>query len=293
MSRRALEIVAPGALSTVQDLGRPGLAELGIGTSGAADRRSFQLANRLVGNQPSAAAIEVTFGGLTVQAHGTLLLAVTGASCPLTSTRGPGGATNAVFYLRDGDRLTFGRPRTGLRSYLAVRGGVDVAPVLGSRSTDLLAGIGPEPLSEGEHLGVADEVAEDPAVDVAAVAEPTGGVVDLSVVPGPRDDWFAPEALAMLAAAPYEVSSESNRIGMRLSGPELFRSRTAELPSEGMVPGSVQVPPSGGPTVFLADHPVTGGYPVIAVVVRADVDRAAQARPGQLVRFHVAGRPTG
>lgn len=290
MSRRELEVLAPGPLSTVQDLGRPGLAELGIGTSGAADRRSFKLANRLVGNQPSAAGIEITFGGLTVQAHGTLLLAVTGAACPLTTTPGRGGAPNAPFYLRDGDELAFGPPRTGLRTYLAARGGIDVAPVLGSRSTDVLAGIGPEPLSAGEHLGVADEVAEDPSADVAAVAEPTAGVVDLSVVPGPRDDWFVPDALTTLAAEPYEVSTESNRIGMRLHGRELVRARTAELPSEGMVPGSLQVPPSGRPTVFLADHPVTGGYPVIAVVVRADVDRAAQARPGQLLRFHVAGR---
>lgn len=290
MSRRALEVLVAGALSTVQDLGRPGLAELGIGASGAADRRSFELANRLVGNGRRAAGIEVTFGGLAVQARGDLLLAATGAPCPLSTTRPSGSGMNVPFYLHDGDRLDVGVPRTGLRTYLAVRGGVDVAPVLGSRSTDLLAGIGPEPLAAGAELGVGDEVAADPTVDVAAVADPTGGVIDLSVVPGPRDDWFVPDALTALAAEPYDVSSESNRIGMRLNGRELVRARTAELPSEGMVPGALQVPPSGRPTVFLADHPVTGGYPVIAVVVRADLDRAAQARPGQLLRFHVARR---
>ncbi len=288
MRRRGLTVLAAGALSTVQDRGRPGLAELGIGRSGAADRRSLALANRLVGNAASAAGIEVTFGGLAVQARGELLVAVTGAPCAL-DTRPTGDAgSNAPFYLRDGDRLFFGPPRTGLRTYVAVRGGIDVPPVLGSRSTDLLAGVGPERLTEGTDLVVGNEVAGEPSVDLAAVADPPDGVVDVSVVPGPRDDWFVSSALGVLTGQPYEVTSESNRIGMRLQGPELARARDDELPSEGMVPGSLQVPPSGRPTLFLADHPVTGGYPVIAVVARSDVDRAAQARPGQPLRFHLS-----
>lgn len=290
MSSRGLTVLVPGALSTVQDLGRPGLAELGIGRSGAADRRSLGLANRLVGNSASAAGIEVTFGGLAIQAHGDLLVALTGAPCPLRSQPGRGDAAiNAPFCLRDGDRLSLGPPRIGLRTYLAVRGGIDVPPVLGSRSTDLLSGVGPDRLAEWAELAVGGEVAGEPFVDVAAVADPPAGVVDLSVVPGPRDDWFVPDALAVLTGQPYEVTSESNRIGMRLQGPELVRAKTDELPSEGMVPGSVQVPPNGRPTVFLADHPVTGGYPVIAVLTRADIDRAAQARPGQPLRFHLWG----
>ncbi len=290
MSARVLQVLATGALTTVQDLGRPGFAAIGIGASGAADRRSCALANRLVGNQREAAALELTFGGLSVQASGIVLLAVTGAPCTLTTNRPAGAGMNAPFYLRDGEQLVIGAPSTGLRTYLAVRGGVDVPSVLGSRSTDLLAGLGPDPLAPGDELRVGEQKAAAPGVDLAPVPDPPGEVVDLSVVPGPRDDWFVPEALAALTAEPYAVSSDSNRIGMRLEGRELVRRRTDELPSEGMVPGALQVPPNGRPTVFLADHPVTGGYPVIAVVVRPDVDRAAQARPGQPVHFHLVNR---
>jgi biotin-dependent carboxylase-like uncharacterized protein len=294
---RGLEVLTPGPLSTVQDLGRPGVAELGIGCSGAADRASFTLANQIVGNSSSAAGIEITFGGLAVEARGEVLVAVTGAPCPLRTTPDTGGVLNTPFPLRHRQRLTVGRPRTGVRTYLAVRGGLDVEAVLGSRSTDLLAGIGPARLTAGSYLGVADDTAADPVADraaadpVLAVTAPPAGVVGLSVVPGPRDDWFTLDAVRLLTAVPYEVSSESNRIGMRLQGPELVRARRSELPSEGLVPGSLQVPPDGRPTLLLADHPVTGGYPVIAVVIRADVDRAAQARPGQLLRFFLLREP--
>lgn len=280
MSRSTLEVVCPGPLSTVQDLGRPGLAALGIGRSGAADRGSLRLANRLVGNAESAAGIEVTLGGLSVRAHGDLVVAVTGAPC---------AAMNSPLHLADGTVLTLGAPHRGLRSYLSARGGVDVPPVLGARSTDILAGIGPDPLEAGSVLAVGTDVVGDPLVDVAAVPEPAEGVVDLAITPGPRADWFAAGALETLATQTYDVTSESNRIGMRLAGPALARARDDELPSEGMVPGALQVPPSGVPTLFLVDHPVTGGYPVIAVVRSSDLDRAAQARPGQRLRFHVSG----
>lgn len=290
MTAGSLTVLAPGPLSTVQDLGRPGLAELGIGRSGAADRRSLELANRLVGNPASAAGIEITFGRLVVEAAGDLLVAVTGAPCPLDAPPGRKAAMNAPFYLRDRDRLAFGTPRTGVRSYLAVRGGIAVPPVLGSRSTDLLAIIGPDQLAKGARLPVGEQRDAPPTVDLAAIADPPDGTLTLTVVPGPRTDWFTDDALAVLTGSPYEVTSESNRIGMRLAGPSLERIRDDELPSEGMVPGALQVPPSGRPTVLLADHPVTGGYPVIAVLLRRDVDLAAQARPGQQVRFRVAGR---
>lgn len=290
MTAGSLTVLAPGPLSTVQDLGRPGLAELGIGRSGAADRRSLELANRLVGNPASAAGIEITFGRLVVEAAGDLLVAVTGAPCPLDTPPGRNAAMNAPFYLRDRDRLAFGTPRTGVRSYLAVRGGIAVPPVLGSRSTDLLAVIGPDQLAKGARLPVGGQRDAPPTVDLAAIAHPPDGTLTLTVVPGPRTDWFTDDALEVLTGSPYEVTSESNRIGMRLAGPSLERVRDDELPSEGMVPGALQVPPSGRPTVFLADHPVTGGYPVIAVLLRRDIDLAAQARPGQQVRFQVAGR---
>ena len=160
---------------------------------------------------------------------------------------------------------------------MAVRGGIDVDPVLRSRSTDTLAGLGPAVPSPGTLLPVGRAPFVAPVVDVAPVAAPTTGEVRLRVVPGPRDDWFVAYALDTLVGGAYEVTSESDRVGMRLSGPRLERARDGELKSEGMVPGALQVPPSGQPTLFLADHPVTGGYPVIGVVVAADIGRAAQA----------------
>ncbi|QZY29212.1 biotin-dependent carboxyltransferase family protein [Nocardioides coralli] len=277
MSRHLL-VEEPGPLTTVQDEGRPGLAGIGVGRSGACDRASYRLANRLVGNRDGAAALEVTFGGLVLRAEADLEVVTTGARCP-------GAPHNAPTVLRAGEVLRLGVPETGLRTYLAVRGGVDVPPVLGSRSTDVLGHLGPAALTAGDRLRVGDARAAAPAVDVAAVAEPTGGALEVRVVPGPRRDWFAPDAWARLTSGSYGVGAESNRVGVRLEGEALRREREGELPSEGMVRGALQVPPSGQPVLFLADHPVTGGYPVIGYVVDEDVDRCSQLRPGQEVRL--------
>jgi len=192
--------------------------------------------------------------------------------------------------LSSGDELSVGVPARGVRTYLAVRGGFDVPPVLGSRSTDLLAGLGPKLLRSGMRLAVGDDAAELPCVDVAPVTAIPEEIV-LRVLPGPRDDWFTPAALRALASQPYEVTTDSNRVGIRLSGPTLERAVTRELPSEGTVCGAVQVPASGQPVLFLADHPVTGGYPVIAVVWEPDICLAAQARPGQRLRFRIVPWP--
>lgn len=281
---RALEVLETGVLATVQDLGRPGLASLGVGRSGAADAPALRLGNRLLGNADGCAGIEVTYGGLAVRAHGDLLVALTGAPCPATVDGRAVGA-NAPLVLPDRAELRLGLPPTGLRTYLTVRGGVELAPVLGSRSTDVLAGVGPDVLAPARTLPVGPPPQRRPHVDLAPVTAPPAGEVELRVVRGPRDDWFTAAALDQLSAAPYEVTTESNRIGMRLRGAALERAREGELPSEGMVPGALQVPPSGQPTLFLVDHPVTGGYPVVAVVVSADLGRAAQVRPGQTIRF--------
>jgi len=289
MTGRALEVVATGPLATVQDLGRPGLAALGVGRSGAADTTSLQLANRLVGNEAGTACIEVTFGGLEVRAHGGATVALAGAPCPLSVDQRQ-VAPYAVVWVPDGAVLRLGPPTSGLRSYLAVRGGLDVPPVLGSCSTDTLSGVGPAPLEPGRRLRVGRPTRPLPGVDVAPVRVPDQGDLWLRVARGPRADWFTDDAFDALLATPFEVTAESNRVGMRLSGPPLARARDEELPSEGMVPGALQVPPSGQPTLFLADHPVTGGYPVIAVVVGADLGLAAQARPGQQVRFRTTTR---
>lgn len=283
----ALEVLAPGPMTTVQDLGRPGLASIGVGCSGAADPTALRAANRLLGNDQGAAALELTIGGLEVRAHGDLLVALTGAPCPM-SVDGTPVAANAVVRVRDGARLRLGVPPTGLRSWLAVRGGIDVPPVLGSRSTDLLSGVGPGIVTAGQCLPVGPSPQTELVTDVLPVAAPVGGDARLRVIPGPRLDWFVDDAFDVLLRGSYEVTADANRVGARLSGPMLERRDSAELPSEGMVTGALQVPPSGQPTIFLADHPVTGGYPVIAVVASADLSVAAQLRPGQRVTFQPA-----
>jgi biotin-dependent carboxylase-like uncharacterized protein len=254
--------------------------------SGAADRQAAALANRLVGNDAAAAVLEVTVGGLQVRAGRTLLVAVSGAPAPVT-VDGRAAPFDAPLTLRPGQVLGLGNPAVGLRSYLAVRGGIGVPPVLGSRSTDTLSGLGPAPLRPCDVLPVGALAADEPVVDVAPVRAPSSRPV-LRVLPGPRRDWLAPAAWTALTAEDWTVSPDSDRVGLRLAGPRLDRARTDELPSEGLVPGAVQVPPDGAPVLFLVDHPVTGGYPVLAVVTTDDLPAAAQLRPGDRVRFRPA-----
>lgn len=288
-----VEVLATGPLTTVQDLGRPGRAHWGVSWSGAADRGALRLANRLVGNPEDAAALETTFGGLRIRPDAPVLFALTGAPCRAT-VAGRAEACNVPIHVGAEQELELMSPRTGLRTYLAVRGGLDVPPVLGSRATDVLAGLGPDVVASGDRLPVGDACDDYPPAELAPVAEPPAGEVTLRVLLGPRANWFTPTAREALLDSPWAADPDSSRIGLRLSGPGLERSVERELPSEGMVRGSVQVPPSGPPTLLLADHPVTGGYPVIAVVLHADVDRAAQVRPGQTVRFRTLGSvPTG
>ncbi|MTE11898.1 5-oxoprolinase subunit C family protein [Nocardia aurantiaca] len=280
-----LRVERVGPLATIQDLGRPGWFDSGVGAAGAADRASLRLANRLVGNPEGAAGIEVLLGGLELLADRHVTVAVTGASAPVTVDDRPMGPAS-VLEIEAGQRLRLGFAGTGLRTYVAVRGGIEVAPVLGSRSRDTLSGIGPEPLHPGDLLPVGKPPRTLPIVDVAPVPALGNDLLTVRAVPGPRADWFS-DATALFAGE-WSVSPDTDRIGARLDrrhGPALRRSVASELPTEGMALGSVQVPPSGQPVVFLADHPITGGYPVIAVVVDADVDAIAQARPGQAVRF--------
>jgi biotin-dependent carboxylase-like uncharacterized protein len=281
-----LTVLAPGPRSTVQDRGRPGWASIGVPRSGAADLASHDLANRLVGNRPEAAAVEVTLGGLRIRAEASALVAITGAPARLTVDGRP-APMNAPFLLPAAGLLELGLPPRGLRTYLAVRGGIDVPPVLGSRSSDTLSGLGPRPLAAGDRLPIGGLAGDEPFVDVAPVAGPAERAV-LRVLPGPRRDWLAAEAWSALTGNDWTVSSDSDRVGVRLTGPRLARARDEELPSEGLVTGAVQVPPDGAPVLFLADHPVTGGYPVLAVVVTADVAAAGQLRPGDSVRFRPA-----
>ncbi|WP_370944833.1 biotin-dependent carboxyltransferase family protein [Amycolatopsis sp. cg5] len=284
------EVLAPGPQTTVQDLGRPGLAALGVGRAGAADRASLKLANRLVGNPESYAALEVTFGGLRVRFSEDAWVAVTGATCVVRGGRSPG--LGVPILVRAGEDFSLEAPSQGLRNYVAVRGGIEVTPVLGSRSTDTLAKLGPPALTAGMTVPLGRAPLTFPAADLAPQRAFPDELV-LRVTPGPRWDWFVPDTLAQLASAPFQVTSDVSRVGVRLAGPTLIRANDAELPPEAAVPGALQVPPAGDPILFLADHPVTGGYPVVAVVDEADVDLAAQARPGQNVRFVLRNRKPG
>ena len=283
MTDRALSVVRSGALTTVQDRGRPGHAHLGVPRSGALDGPAAALANRLVGNRPEAAVLETTLNGCAVRPRSTVTVAVTGAPCRVSVDDRP-AAWGAPVRVPAGALLTVGTAVSGLRSYVAVSGGITVEPVLGSRSTDLLSGLGPAPLTDGAVLPLGTPNSLHARVDTAPQPAPPAELV-LRVTLGPRDDWFTPEAVRAFTSRTFQVSSASNRIGLRTEGPALERRLNGELPSEGMVLGAVQVPPDGRPVVFLADHPTTGGYPVIGVVRETDLPAVAQAVPGTPVRF--------
>ncbi len=279
----ALTVLAPGAFATVQDLGRPGRAALGVARSGALDRAALRVANRLVGNDEAAAGVEIVLGGFRAIAERDTWVAVTGA---LADLHVDGGAVDAYapVLLPEGAELSVGVARAGARVVLAVRGGVAAPEALGSRSTDVLAALGPPALRAGDVLRAGEARGPVPAVDVFPWSVPRATVeVDLS--PGPRPDWFTHAALRTLRDATWTVSNDADRVGIRFDGPTLERLRDDELPSEGMRPGALQVPPHGRPVALLADGPVTGGYPVIAVVTDATLDRLAQVRPGDRVRF--------
>ncbi len=279
-----LEVLDPGPLAVVEDLGRPGLAHVGVTRSGAADRRSHALANRLVANPEDRATVEITLGGFRARIHGgTVEVAVTGADATPAVDGIPFGV-NSVRRLLPGQVLSLATPATGLRSYLAVRGGIDVPAMLGSRSYDTLSGIGPPPLRTGDRVPAGEPGRGHPRLDAAPVAPIGAAALEVRVTRGPRDDWFVdPDALVRTR---WVTSDRSDRVGIRLAGPPL-RQRWPErqLPSEGAARGAIQVPPGGRPVILGPDHPVTGGYPVIGVVVDADTDALAQLRPGRAVRL--------
>lgn len=280
-------VLRTGVSTTVQDLGRAGHAHEGVPPSGAADPLSHRLANRLVGNAETCATLEVVLGGLAVRIDGpgVRTVAVAGAPAPLLVGGRP-AALNAPVAARPGDIVELGAPRSGLRTYLAVAGGIAAPTELGSRSTDLLSGLGPPPLSPGDVLPLGPPPRVSPAVDVAPTRVAAYGA--LAVLPGPRADRLGPGGWDRLLATAWVVAPTSNRVGLRLEGPPLPVA-SGELPPEGIVTGAVQVPPGGRPVVFLADHPVTGGYPVVAVLADDDdLAAAAQARPGERLRLRRA-----
>lgn len=289
-----LEIISPGLHSVLQDMGRPGQTGQGVSRSGALDLGALRSANRAVGNPSDMACVESVLGGLSFICHGRALIAITGAHTPVTITNASGLQWQASNYqpieLEAGDRVSLGSPKAGLRSYLAIRGGFDVTPVLGSLSTDTLAQLGPEALAVGDRLGftapgtgTSVSLTEAPAFELPT----TDNIVTLDVVMGPRTDWFTQDAIQRLSSQLWRVTSQSNRVGIRLSGDTpLERFNHQELPSEGTSVGAIQVPASGQPVLFLADHPLTGGYPVIASVASHHLDLAGQIPVNAQIRFN-------
>ena len=282
MSATTLRVVKAGPSVTVQDRGRPGWAHLGVGTSGAMDRAAAALAARLVGNPGDAAGLEI-IGATELEFDRPVWVAVTGGSGPVVADGRPAPERTPLRVTR----LQVGSATVGLRRYLAVRGGLTCPSVLGSRSYDSLARLGPEPLRDGATVPVGP--GDGGAVPFHDGRPAPAQRHPLRVWWGPRADWFTPAAAAAFVGRSWQVSARSDRTGIRLDGPVLERQVHRELPSEPMIPGSVQVSPDGHPTVLAVDAPVTGGYPVLAVVDDADLDRLAQPRPGDRLRFRAVG----
>jgi antagonist of KipI len=285
---KALRIVRSGLLTTVQDLGRPGLGSIGVPPSGAADSRSAALANHLAGNAAGAAVLEMTAAGAHFEALAEARIAFAGAAMPASRNgeRLPGGRCHE---LRPGDRLEFGTAAVGFRTYLAAEGGFDVPKVLGSRSTLVAAGFGGyqgRRLESGDVLevfpgGPAALAGREEAID----APPRRSPITLRALRGPQAELFPEESLAGFERARFRVSARSDRMGLRLEGDKIAAAGEAEIASEGVVVGSVQVPAGGDPIVLMPDGPVTGGYPKIACVASVDLPLLGQVRPGDELRF--------
>ena len=277
-----------------QDAGRFGQTGQGVSSAGALDQSAFRAANRVVGNPPNATCLEITLGGFSIAVTGRTVIGITGAPCPIEIRDAEGRVYQAETYrpmsLEPGDIVTLGQAPKGMRSYLAVRGGFDVAPVLGSTSTDTLAVVGPDPVAKGAVLKVHSNTSRLTAVSLegmpAFMHPGSNDVVTLDVVMGPRSDWFTDAGIDTLTSQLFRMTPQSNRVGIRLSGDiPLERKDKAELPSEGTATGAIQVPHSGQPVLFLADHPLTGGYPVIATVADYHLDLAGQIPVNAHIRF--------
>ena len=282
-----LQILEPGPLTLVQDLGRPSLAAQGVSRSGAADLGAHALAQRLCGNDPTAAGLEVFVGGLVLQADGATVVAITGARVGVLVDGIARGTDHAV-HLSSGSELRLAPARSGVRAYVGVRGGIAVPSVLGSRSRDTLGGIGPAALRRGDVLPVGDLGVDEVWLEPVPVAPPTDEVVLLMTL-GPHDDTLDEHGWRRFRRAVWQVDQRSDRIGVRLSGPALPVA-PSDLPSFPVVAGCVQLPGDGQPVILGPDAGVTGGYPVLGVIDQRSLDGLMQARPGATVRFRLRSR---
>ncbi|WP_088553375.1 5-oxoprolinase subunit PxpB, partial [Calderihabitans maritimus] len=286
------EVLKPGMLTTVQDLGRYGYQEFGVPVAGAMDQFALRAANLLVGNREEDACLEITLMGPTLRVLNDTVLAVTGADLGPTLDGHPIPLWQAVA-ARAGSILAFSGPRRGSRSYLAIAGGIDVPLVMGSRSTYLRGRLGGY---QGRALRVGDILCRGPAgktsldlarrfVPSALIPPLAGDTIEVRVILGPQDDYFSAEGINTLLTAEYTVSNSSDRMGYRLTGPPIAHKGPTDIISDGVAPGSIQVPANGLPIVMMADRQTTGGYPKIATVITPDLDKLAQAQPGDRIRF--------
>jgi KipI family sensor histidine kinase inhibitor len=292
------DVIAAPMPALFQDLGRHGQAGQGISPSGALDRSAFAAANRIVGNPANTPCLELTAGGFSFRSSCRAVIGLAGAPCDVmvTDTAGLGRAYPAYqpIPLEEGDVVTLGQPRKGTRSYLAVRGSFDVVPFLGSAATDTLAVIGPEPVTTGTAVALKDARKGLASVycDEAPAFDPPspGDAVTLDVVLGPRTDWFTDEGVRTFTEQVWKITPQSSRVGIRLAGEiPVERKDNAELQSEGTATGAIQIPHTGQPVLFLADHPLTGGYPVIGAVAEYHLDLAGQIPVNASVRFRPVG----
>jgi biotin-dependent carboxylase-like uncharacterized protein len=287
-----LHILKPGLLTTVQDLGRYGHQASGVPVAGPMDAFSHRLANQLAGNDAGAATLEITLIGPDLIVDADTTIAITGAQFEVTCDDRPVIAGES-FAVSKGQRVRFGRIVEGARAYLAVAGGVQTAPVLGSRATHLVShmgGVNGRALVAGDRVPIADGVQGGPVRKSSGLTLPSMGRALLRVMPGPQAGWFQADALKTISGVSFRISPQSNRMGYRLQGPPLVRQREGELISEPLGIGAIQVPSAGEPILLMADRQTAGGYPKIGYVISADLPLAGQLAPGDFIEFHVCSQ---
>ena len=289
MAAGALHVLKPGLLTTVQDLGRYGHQASGVPVAGPMDTFSHRLANQLAGNSIDAATLEVTLIGPDLIVEADTTMAIAGGQFEVTCDDRP-LASGTSFSVIRGQRVKFGRLVEGARAYLAVAGGIQTPPVLGSRATHLVShmgGFNGRALRAGDRVPIVNAAPTRPQRKSAGLTLPTKGRALLRVMAGPQDGWFQADALRAIASVSFRISPQSNRMGYRLQGPPLVRAREDELISEPVGIGAIQVPAAGEPILLMADRQTAGGYPKIGYVISADLPIAGQLAPGDFIEFHV------
>ena len=292
MSPAAIRVVRGGLLTSVQDLGRWGHQASGVPVAGPMDAFSHRLANLLVGNPPSAATLEITLIGPELEFNAPAMVAVCGAEFEVTANRDPLAANTSVV-IPMGARMQFGRRRAGARAYLGVAGGIQTPPLLDSRATHLLSGMGGHngrALAAGDLLPIVAAPSQSMSRRAQGLTLPANGRARLRILPGPQTDWFTPQAMATLTGISFRISPRSNRMGYRLEGPPLAWARDDEPISEPLAFGAIQVPAAGEPILLMADRQTAGGYPKIASVIAADLPIAGQLAPGDFIEFAACSR---